>query len=296
METLALMLVVRRAVPARRDPTGNRRGPLRPVPPADHAGARRDADRPRVRVPDAGRDPLLDRAGRRGRLDDDLRDPAGDPDHGTRDPRSAGEHGRGGRVDGRHPDAAARQGAAPARPAHDPAGRQPDDPLRALDGRDRRLDRRRRPRGGRHQRPLLEPGSRDPRRARDRGDGDGPRPLLRGDRASGPIRRTSTSTRRGSDESRRSALVAAIVAGVVALESLRRRRRLPGRGREPATHGDDRGVAAGQDPGRARLRAGPDHLGLRDHRASRHLHPPAAPAAAAGVPGRGARGSRLSSG
>ena len=72
------------------------------------------------------------------------------------------------------------------------------------------------------------------------------------------------------------------------LESLRHRRRLPGRGRELAAHGDDRGVAAGQDPGRARLRAGPDHLGLRDHRARRHLHPPAAPAPAAAVPGRGA--------
>ena len=72
------------------------------------------------------------------------------------------------------------------------------------------------------------------------------------------------------------------------LEARRRGRRLSGRVREPAAHGDDRGVAAGQDPGRARLRAGPDHLGLRDHRASRHLHPPGAAAAAAGVPGGGA--------
>ena len=71
------------------------------------------------------------------------------------------------------------------------------------------------------------------------------------------------------------------------LEGPRRRRRLPGRGREPAAHGDDRGVAAGQDPGRPRLRAGPDDLGLLDHRASRRLHPPAAAAAAAGIPGRG---------
>ena len=98
------------------------------------------------------------------------------------------------------------------RPTHDPAGRQPDDPLRALDGRDRRPDRRRRPRGGRHERPLLEPGARNPGRARDRGHGDGPRPLLRGDRAA------DRSGAQHLDEARKRfqtlALVAAIVAGV----------------------------------------------------------------------------------
>ena len=53
----------------------------------DHAGARRDADRARLRVPDAGRDPLLGRPRRGGDHDDDLRDPARRPDHGARHPR-----------------------------------------------------------------------------------------------------------------------------------------------------------------------------------------------------------------
>ncbi len=57
-----------------------------------------------------------------------------------------------------------RQGAAAARPAADPARRQPDDPLRAVDGRHRRPDRRRRPRRGRHDRALHEPGAGAPRR------------------------------------------------------------------------------------------------------------------------------------
>ena len=35
----------------------------------------------------------------------------------------------------------------------------------------------------------------------------------------------------------------------------------------PTADRHDRGVAAREDPGRARLRAGPDHVGLRDHRA-----------------------------
>ena len=38
----------------------------------DHAGARRDADRPGVRLPDADRDPVLGRPGRGGHHDDDL--------------------------------------------------------------------------------------------------------------------------------------------------------------------------------------------------------------------------------
>ena len=71
------------------------------------------------------------------------------------------------------------------------------------------------------------------------------------------------------------------------LQSARRGRRLPGRGREPSAHGDDRGVAAGQDPGCPRLRPGPDDVGLRGHRASRDLHSPGAPAPAAAIPGRG---------
>ena len=58
----------------------------------------------------------------------------------------ADEHRRGGRVDGRDAPADAREGAAAARPADAAARRQPDDPLRPLDGRDRGPDRRRRPR------------------------------------------------------------------------------------------------------------------------------------------------------
>ena len=84
------------ALAARRDSAGRPRGPVATLRPRDHAGARRDADHPRLRVSDAGRDPLLGRP-RRGRdHDDDLRGPAGDPDHGARDPRGADEHGRGG--------------------------------------------------------------------------------------------------------------------------------------------------------------------------------------------------------
>ena len=44
------------------------------------------------------------------------------------------------------------EGAAPAGTPNAAARRQPDDPLRALDGRDRRPDRRRRARRGRHER------------------------------------------------------------------------------------------------------------------------------------------------
>ena len=56
------------------------------------------------------------------------------------------------------------QGAAAARAADAAARRQPDDPVRALDGRHRGPDRRRRPRRGRDERALLEPGARDPGR------------------------------------------------------------------------------------------------------------------------------------
>ena len=48
------------------------------------------------------------------------------------------EHGRGRRGDGLDAAAGALQGAAPARAADAAPLRQPDDPVRALDGRDRR--------------------------------------------------------------------------------------------------------------------------------------------------------------
>ena len=50
------------------------------------------------------------------------------------------------------------EGAAPPSAADAAARRQPDDPLRALDGRHRGADRRRRSRCRRHQRPLHDPG------------------------------------------------------------------------------------------------------------------------------------------
>ena len=84
---------------------------------------------------------------------------------------------RGRRLDGRDAEADARQGAAAARPPDAAPRRQPDDPVRPLDGRDRRPDRRRRARSGRHERAVHEPRARDPRRDRDRDHGDGPRPL-----------------------------------------------------------------------------------------------------------------------
>ena len=86
------------------------------------------------------------------------------------------------------------QGAASARAADAAARRQPDDPLRALDGRDRRPDRRRRARRRRQQRPLLEPGARAPRRHRDRDHGDGARPRRPRRSPSAPTRPSATST------------------------------------------------------------------------------------------------------
>ena len=53
-------------------------------------------------------------------------------------------------------------------------------------------------------------------------------------------------------------------------------------------HGHDRRRPAGLDPGRARLRAGPELVHLRDHRADRELPAREVPRAAAEVPRRGA--------
>ncbi len=104
------------------------------------------------------------------------------------------------------------EGAAPARPADAAARRQPDDPLRALDGRDRGPDRRRRARRRRQQRPVLEPGARDPRRLRDRDHGDGARPLHRGDRRAAPTRRSATSTTAGRKRLRIQTAIVVVVA------------------------------------------------------------------------------------
>ncbi len=182
MQTLALMLVAVGLSLLVGIPLGIAAGPICPRQPSRHAGAGRDADRARIRLPHARRDLLLDRAGRRSRVDDDLRDPAGDPHHGARHSRRSRQHRRSRDLDGRDPNTASPQGAAPARTAAHPARRQPDDPLRAFDGRDRGPDRRRRTRSGRHHRHLLEPGARARRRTRDRRHGNGARPLDRGDR------------------------------------------------------------------------------------------------------------------
>ena len=68
MQTLALMLVSVGLSLLVGIPLGIVAGRSDRFRRADHAGARCDADRPRIRVPDAGRDPLLDRPGRRRRL------------------------------------------------------------------------------------------------------------------------------------------------------------------------------------------------------------------------------------
>ena len=157
------------------------------------------------------------------------------------------------------------QGAAPARAADAPPRRQPDDPVRALDGRDRGPDRRRRARCGRHERALLEPGARDPRRDRDRHHGDGARPLDGGDRRAhrsreaAPRRQPEAAPAAAS----RSASSPRSLATVAVSQGARRRTRSTRTRWATARSGDARGVAAREDPGRARLRAGPDDLGLR---------------------------------
>ena len=199
------------------------------------------------------------------------------------------EHGRGGGVDGGDPPADARQGAAAARAPDAAARRQPDDPVRALDGRDRGPDRRRRARRRRHERALLEPGARDPRRVRDRDHGDGARPRDRGDRE--PHRPGEAAPRRRRPQA------AAPLLPRRRRSRRRRRRRLEARGRlrrctrtrrRAASRRDGPGVAARPDPEGARLRAEPDVVGVPHHRADRQLpaHQGAAPAA--GVPRRDA--------
>ena len=260
-----------RPVAPRRHPDRDRRGPLGPVPRGDLARARRDADRAGVRLPDAGGDPVLDRPGGRGRLDDGLRDPAGRADHGARHPRRRDEHRRGRRLDGRDAAPDAVEGAAPARTPDAAARRQPDDPLRALDGRHRRPDRRRRPRRGRHERHLHEPGARDPRRHRDRDHGDGARPLDRGDRRRAPTRRSGTSTTRharGCGASR-SAASASAPRSSPRRSSSACRRSIPTR--RPGQDGEPPGVAPDPDPERARLRAEPRFVGVPHHGADREL-------------------------
>ena len=92
---------------------------------------------------------------------------------------------------------------------------------------------------GRHERALLEPGARDPRRARDRDHGDGPRPLDRGDRRA--HRPGAAAPRRGeAAQAAALALVAAIAAGVGISKALGVAAIYPDEAGSPPRHGDDR--------------------------------------------------------
>ena len=242
--------------------------------PRAHAGARRDADRAGVRLPHAGRDPVLRRPGRRGDLHDDLRRPARRAHHGAGDPRRHRRHRRGLQGARRDADADALQGAAAAGAQAAAAGAQPDDHVRALARGDRGADRR--PRAGRrrHQRPLLERRARAARRRRDRRDGDRARPRDRRDRrahgpdAPPPDRRRQAAGAQGDaggaggDRGDRRDLPRARRRAVLS-------RRV--RDRELRVHGHARGPAAELDPVRARLCAGSDVVRVRHHRADRQL-------------------------
>ena len=161
---------------AGRDSARRLRGALDPLRARGDARARRDADHPGVRLPDAGRDPLLGRTGRGCDHDDDLRDPARDPDHGPRDPRRPGQHGRGRARDGLDLGADAREGAPPAGAADAASLGQPDHPVRAVHGRDRRPHRRQGPRRRGDERPQLVSRLGASRGPGHRRHGDGARP------------------------------------------------------------------------------------------------------------------------
>ena len=95
-QTLALMLAAVAALAPDRRAARRPGRTLAARAQRAHPDPRRDADRARVRLPDAGRDPLLGRAGRGGHLHDDLRDPARRPHHRARHPRRQARHGGGG--------------------------------------------------------------------------------------------------------------------------------------------------------------------------------------------------------
>ena len=169
----------------------------------DHAGARRDADRARLRVPDA-RSSILFSVGPGAAvvstmiyaIPPAIRITA--LGHSTR----AREHRRSRSLDGRDARAGAVQGAASALAADAPPRGQPDHHVRSLHGRHRRPDRWWGARRRRHERAVLEPGARDPRRRRDRGHGDGARPLDRGGRRPDGSDAPSISPREGGQRLR----------------------------------------------------------------------------------------------
>ena len=247
-----------------RAPARRARRALRPLPELHHPRARRDADRPGLCVPDADRDPLLGRPWCSRRGDADLRDPARDPHHRTRDPRRPDEHGRSGGSDGLDAASDAHEGADSDGAADAAALREPDDPLRAVDGRDRRADRRAGPRRRRDERPLLEPGARTRRRRRDRGHGDRARPLHRGDGE--PHRPDSPPS-----DGREAPATAPLHPRLRRRRRARRRARLSLRRRQLLDAPDHRGLAARPRAERPRLHPEPVDVHLPHHEPDREL-------------------------
>ena len=138
MQTLALMLAAVSLSLAIGIPLG-----VWPAAPTASTGrsrrARRDADHPGVRLPDAGRDPVLGRPRAAVITTMIYAMPPAVRITALGIRGVADEHGRGRRLAGRDAHAGARQGAAAARAPDAPAVRQPDDHVGAQHGRDRGL-------------------------------------------------------------------------------------------------------------------------------------------------------------
>ena len=171
----------------------------------------------------------------------------------------------------------AREGAPAARAADVAPVGQPDDPLRALDGRHRRPDRRQGPRRRRDERPELLSRPRPARRSRDRGDGNGARPGHGGRRGADeprpspphgrPPPAAASRDRSDGDRGRRG----------------RRGRAHRGRRRRLLPHDRPR-LAARTAPVRTGLRPEPRHVPVPDHELGRRPHRPVRARALPGLP------------
>ena len=184
MQTLALMLAAVALSLLVGMPLGVARRPLRPLQRLHHAGARRDADRPGLRVPDAGRDPLLGRPGAAVVTTMIYAIPPAVRITALGIRGVATNTRRGGAAMGSTRRQTLRRCSCRSRGACSCSSVN-QTILFALSmvviaG----PDRRRGPRRRRDERPLLEPRARDPRRRRDRRHGDRARPRHRGDRRS----------------------------------------------------------------------------------------------------------------